>query len=81
MSRDALDGMYDAFDRHVGLDTERVRKLFLKVCERESIPVVDGMGHPGPSAFWADRQRDEPHVRARRSAPFSLQIDGAYTLR
>ena len=56
MSRDVLGGMYDAFDRHVGLDTERVRKLFLKICERESIPVVDGMGHPGPSASWAEVQ-------------------------
>ena len=56
MSREALGGMYDAFDRHVGLDTERVKKLFLEVCERESIPVVDGMDHPGPSASWGELQ-------------------------
>lgn len=56
MSRDALGGMYDAFDRHVSLDTERVKKLFLQVCERESIPVVDGMDHAGPSASWAELQ-------------------------
>ena len=54
MSREALGGLYSAFDRHVGLDTRRVRELFLEVCERESIPVVDGMNHSGPSASWSE---------------------------
>ncbi len=56
MSREALGGMYTAFDRHVGLDTQRVKKLFLEVCAKESVPVVDGMNHPGPSASWAELQ-------------------------
>ena len=56
MSREALGGMYDAFDRHVGLDTQRVKKLFLEVCAKESVPVVDGMNYPGPSASWAELQ-------------------------
>ena len=56
MSREALGGMYDAFDQHVSLDTLRVKKLFLEVCERESIPVVDGMNHPGPSASWSEQR-------------------------
>ena len=56
MSREALGGMYTAFDRHVGLDTRRVKKLFLEVCARVSVPVVDGMNFPGPSASWAELQ-------------------------
>ena len=56
MSREALEGMYTAFDRHVGLDAQRVKKLFLEVCERESVPVVKGMSHPGPSASWTELQ-------------------------
>ena len=54
MSRQALGGMYTAFDRHVGLDAQRVKKLFLEVCAKESVPVVDGMNHPGPSASWSE---------------------------
>ena len=56
MSRDVLGGMYSAFDRHVGLDTQRVKKLFLEVCAKASIPVVDGMNFPGPSASWTELQ-------------------------
>lgn len=56
MSRDALDGMYTAFDRHVGLDTRRVKKLFLEVCANASVPVVGGMTCPGPSASWCELQ-------------------------
>ena len=56
MSRQALGGMYTAFDQHVGLETRRVKKLFLEVCERESIPVVDSMSYPGPSASWLELQ-------------------------
>ena len=56
MSREALGGMYDAFDRHVGLATQRVKKLFLEVCAKESVPVVDGMSYPGPSASWSELQ-------------------------
>ena len=56
MSRRSLDGMYAAFDQHVGLETQRLKKLFLEVCERESIPVVDSMNHPGPSASWFELQ-------------------------
>ena len=56
MSREALGGMFTAFDQHVGLDTQRAKKLFLEVCARESIPVVDGMNHPGPSASWTELQ-------------------------
>ena len=56
MSHEALSGMYDAFDLHVGLDTRRVKKVFLEVCARESVPVVDGMNYPGPSASWSELQ-------------------------
>ena len=56
MSRRALGGMYSAFDQHVGLETQRAKKLFLEVCEKESIPVVDSMNHPGPSASWFEVQ-------------------------
>lgn len=56
MSREALGGMYTAFDRHVGLDTQRVKKLFLEVCASQSVPVVDGMNYPGPSASWCELQ-------------------------
>ena len=56
MSREALGGMYTAFDRHLGLDTQRVKRLFLEVCAKESVPVVDGMNFPGPSASWAELQ-------------------------
>ena len=56
MSREALGGMYTAFDRHVGLDTQRVKKLFLEVCAKASVPVVDRMNYPGPSASWCELQ-------------------------
>lgn len=56
MSRDALGRLYTAFDRHVGMDTRRVKKVFLEVCARASVPVVDGMNFPGPSASWTELQ-------------------------
>ena len=56
MSREALGRLYAAFDQHVGLDTRRVKKLFLEVCARASVPVVDGMNVRGPSASWTELQ-------------------------
>ena len=65
MSREVLGGMYTAFDRHVGLDTQRVKKLFLEVCAKASIPVVDGMNFPGPSASWTELQGLRSGIVAR----------------
>ena len=56
MSHKALGDLYSAFDQHVGSDTQRAKKLFLSVCNKHSVPVVDDLAHPGPSASWLELQ-------------------------
>ncbi len=56
MSRKALEGLHDAFDQHVGAETQRLQGLFSDACEALSVPAVEEITHPGPSASWLEAQ-------------------------
>ena len=54
MSRKALEGLHDAFDQHVDVETQRLKALFATACQTHSVPVVDQVTYPGPSASWLE---------------------------
>ena len=56
MSGKALQGLHNAFDQHMGVETKRLKALFATACQTHSVPVVDDMTHPGPSASWFEVQ-------------------------